>query len=62
MKELGYKGGKVRIGNILNPSFADKLKELIVSDFPEADVQIYASRGLCSFYAEKGGLMVGFEK
>ena len=62
MKELGYKGGKVRIGNVLNPAFADKLKALIIAEYPEADVQIYGSRGLCSFYAEKGGLMVGFEK
>lgn len=62
MKGQGYKGGRVRIGNILNPAFAGKVKELILADYPDADVRIYESRGLCSFYAEKGGLMVGFEK
>ena len=27
----------------------------------QAEVEIYALRGLCSFYAEKGGLIIGFE-
>lgn len=62
MKEQGYKGGKARIGNIINPDAAEQVKALILEEYPEADVKIYASRGLCSFYAEKGGLMVGFEK
>ena len=40
---------------------ADILKEKILSEFPETDVKIGINRGLCSFYAEKGGLLVGFE-
>ncbi len=62
MKEQGYKGGRVRIGNIVNPKAAESVRDLILGEYPEADVKIYSSRGLCSFYAEKGGLMVGFEK
>ena len=29
---------------------------------PKVDVQIHECRGLCSYYAEKGGMLVGFEK
>ena len=34
----------------------------ILNNFPAADVELYPGRGLCSYYAEKGGLLVGFEK
>ena len=30
--------------------------------FGEVLVEIHPCRGLCSFYAEKGGLLVGYEK
>lgn len=62
MKNLGYSGGKVRIANCLNEKGAQKLKELILSDFKNADIEIYSCGGLCSFYAEKGGLLIGIEK
>ena len=29
--------------------------------FPAADVRSYPLRGLCSYYAERGGIMLGFE-
>ena len=61
MKKLGHKGGKVRIGHICNEGAAITLKEMILSEFKNSQVEIYRSRGLCSFYAEKGGLMIGFE-
>lgn len=62
LKSLGYCGGKVRISHCLNEGGAKKLKELILEEFSKAQVEIYKARGLCSFYAEKGGLLVGFEK
>ena len=34
---------------------------LITNEFSKADVEIYDCRGLCSFYAEKGGLIIGYE-
>ena len=46
----------------INENAAKKLAENVRSEFSEADVEIYPCRGLCSFYAEKGGLLVGFEK
>lgn len=61
MKERGYVGGKVRIGHCRNESLAKTFKELLLSIYQKANVEIYKLRGLCSFYAEKGGLLVGFE-
>lgn len=52
---------KVRIGHCCNELAAVKLREMILEEFASAKVEIYKLRGLCSFYAEKGGLMVGLE-
>ena len=62
LRSLQYAGGKIRIGHCLNASAAKGLCDRILAEFAEANVEIYASRGLCSFYAERGGLMIGFEK
>lgn len=62
MLEQGYKGGKVYITHCMNPSIAGNMKKAILADFPEAQLDVYSLGGLCSFYAEKGGMIVGFEK
>ena len=62
LKELVLKNGKVSIGHCQNEGAATKLKQMIESTFEKAQVEIHRLRGLCSFYAEKGGLLVGFEK
>lgn len=61
MKEMGYVGGRVRIDHCLNQEAAEALAEKIKDSFPAADVTIGECRGLCSFYAERGGLLIGFE-
>lgn len=61
MDNMGYKGGKARIDHCFNEPDAIKIKELILSVYPDADVTIGINRGLCSFYAESGGILVGFE-
>ena len=61
MKEMGHKGGKVRISHCFNEEAAQQLKELIQREFENVKVEISRARGLCSFYAEKGGLLLGFE-
>lgn len=62
MKEEGYCGGLVRISHCLNEAAAQAFSALLRLEFPRAQVEIYPTRGLCSFYAEKGGMLVGFEK
>ena len=62
MVAMGYEGGKMRISHCLNSAAAETLKANILAAYPQADVQIRPTGGLCSFYAEKGGLLIGFEK
>ena len=62
LKNNGLSRGKVRIAHCRNENAAQKLKEMILAAMEQVDVQIHRCRGLCSYYAEKGGLLVGFEK
>ena len=62
LKEYGMSQGKVQIAHCQNEAAANKLKEMIASSLPGVTVNIGINRGLCSYYAEKGGLLVGFEK
>ena len=61
MKKEGYRGGKVRIDHCFNDGAANLLCELIKNDYPDADVIADQTRGLCTFYAELGGMMIGYE-
>lgn len=62
MKNEGYAGGEVRIAHCNNESSANSLAKLICGEFSEAKTKIHPCGGLCSFYAEEGGLLVGFCK
>lgn len=61
LKEFNYNGGKVIIDHCFNEKDAIAVKEHILASFPNADVRIAETRGLCSYYAEVGGLMIGVE-
>ena len=61
MKKNGYNGGKVIINHCDGLDNSNVLKEKILSDFPKANIKIGINRALCSFYAERGGILVGFE-
>ncbi len=62
MERQGYRGGKVRISHVNNAAAVESLSALLTQRYPEADIENYPARGLCSFYAEQGGLLLGFEK
>ena len=61
MKELGWKGGRVRIAHNNNEQMAFSLRDALRAIYEKLDVTINHCRGLCSFYAERGGVLVGFE-
>lgn len=61
MKELGWKGGRVRIAHNENLKMAEALRDALCAIHTKLDVAIEDCRALCSYYAEKGGLLVGFE-
>lgn len=61
MKRRGYTGGKTIISHCFNLEGALELKKTILNEFKDACIEIFPMSGLCSFYAEKGGYIVGFE-
>ncbi|MBQ7775269.1 MAG: DegV family protein [Lachnospiraceae bacterium] len=62
LQDYKFNGGKLRIGHVFNDQAAIKVKEMVLDSYPNADIEIYPLRGLCSFYAENGGVLIGFEK
>lgn len=62
LQEAGYQGGKVYMAHCQNPEFAQGIAAAIKEEFsPSAEIKIYDTRGLCSYYAERGGILLGFE-
>ena len=61
LKESGLKTGKVLLAHCQNEAGALALAKMIREALPEVAVKIGINLGLCSFYAEKGGILVGYE-
>ena len=61
MQRAGYRGGKVRITHVQNPALAESFRSQLLAAWPSADAAIAPSSGLCSYYAESGAIMIGFE-
>ena len=61
MAERSYRGGKVYITHCNAEATAQALRERLLAAWPDADISIGPARALCSFYAEEGGLLIGFE-
>lgn len=60
MEKRGFAGKEVAISHCLNKGMALRLEEQILARWPEAKVTIRRTRGLDSFYAERGGLIVAY--
>lgn len=61
IKERAGVAKTVLISHCHNSECAELLKEAIREKWSGVDVRIMPTRGLCSYYAEKGGLIVGFQ-
>ena len=61
LKGHGYNGGKLQISHCDNPAAAERLKHMVQAVFDGAQVTVTPCGGLCSYYAELGGLLVGYE-
>ena len=61
MKAKGYAGGPVQIAHCDNENAARRLKLMIEAVWQNARAEIVPCGALCSFYAELGGLLVGYE-
>lgn len=62
LKENGLRSGTVQIAHCWNEKAANSLKAMIEAELPEVTVKIGKNLGLCSYYAERGGMLVGYEK
>ena len=61
MRSDGYRGGMAYIDHVDNAEGAAELGRAIASEWPQAEVEILPCRGLCSYYAEESGLIIGYE-
>ena len=59
--KAGYKGGRIIIAHRNNEKFCQQFSEAIKEKFPAANISFLPTSGLCSFYAEEGGLLMGYE-
>lgn len=60
IKERGFAAKKIIIDHCQNLNLAQMLEEKIKSIWSDVKVIIKSTRGLCTIYAEKGGLIVGY--
>ena len=62
MKERGFFDGAIlRIAHCFGEESAMMLRDAVLAEFPNTRFSLEPTTALCSFYAEKGGLMIGFE-
>jgi DegV family protein with EDD domain len=62
MKERGFRDGNIlRVAHCFAEDSAHALLEKVMEEFPHTKWILEPTGGLCSFYAEEGGLIIGFE-
>ena len=62
IKERGFRDGNLlRVAHCFGEEAALALKDAVLKEFPNTRFQLETTGGLCSFYAEEGGLIIGFE-
>ena len=59
--KAGYKGGRLIIAHRNNEKFCQQFSQLVQEKYPQAQVEMVPTSGLCSFYAEEGGILMGYE-
>lgn len=62
MRERGFSGGRVILGHAFQETGAQMMRDMILEEFPSSRITIMPLSGLCCYYAEEGGLLIGFEK
>ncbi|MGI6608655.1 MAG: DegV family protein [Erysipelotrichaceae bacterium] len=61
MEKAGFAGDKVRISHVFNDEANEFITNLIKNKYPDCDIKSHLTGGLCAYYAEKGGLILGYE-
>ena len=62
MKERGFRDGNlIRVTHCCAEEQALALRDALLAEFPNLRFQMEPTTALCSFYAEVGGLIIGYE-
>ena len=62
IRERGFADGNIlRVAHCFGEEAAYALRDAVLAEFPNTRFQLETTGGLCSFYAEAGGLIIGFE-
>lgn len=61
MTNAGYQGGKMIITHVENPDLAMQFAQAVRETWPTAQPTCASSGGLCSYYAERGALLIAIE-
>ena len=60
MESDGFSGGVVCIDHVNNVPAAQEIGNAITERWPESEIFIMPCGGLCSYYAEESGLIIGY--
>ena len=62
LKERGfYDGAQLRVAHCFAETQALALRDAVLEQFPNTRFTLEPTTALCSFYAEQGGMIIGFE-
>ena len=62
VKERGFADGNIlRVAHCYAEEAAQAFRDAVLAEFPNTRFQLEHTTALCSFYAEAGGLIIGFE-
>ena len=60
LEQAGFTGGDFVINHVNNLAGAEALADLSVMRWPDSNPIILPCSGLCSYYAEMNGMIIGF--
>ena len=61
MIKAGYKGGRAVITHRNNTNICEKIEEKLKEKFTNVEFITVPTSGICSFYGEEGGMLLGYE-
>lgn len=61
LANAGFRDGRLIIAHSFNENEAMTLAKAIHVSFPDAHISMMKTSGLCSYYAEEGGILIGYE-
>lgn len=61
MIKAGYKGGRVVVTHRNNEDICKKIQDKLREKFLNIEFMIVPTSGICSFYGEEGGMLLGYE-